>query len=84
MSLATEQRAPGLLPPVQAPVSHHVGVGEHHRIEQLVRGFEVLANKIGDVDHIPLDLFERFARALNGAERAALTRVHLLEEATDH
>lgn len=79
---AIQQRRAPSAPPRGRPVAGtpSLGAGHHQHVESLVRGFEVLTQRINDLDEVPLDLFERFARALNGAERAALARVQLLEQ----
>lgn len=79
MRTGIDQRAPGLLPPVAAPAGP-IGLGARAHAESLVRGFEVLAQRIAELDDIPLDLLERHARSLNAAERSALARVKLYEE----
>lgn len=58
--------------------------GHYAMVARMVADFELVAERIGDLDEIPLLLLERFARALNRAERRSLARVQTLEqEATD-
>lgn len=87
--MAIEQRAASAIsPPVWPPAvdpqpSAAVRQGHHAMVALMVRDFELLAERITDLDEIPYDLLARFARALNRAELAALARVRTLEEVTD-
>jgi hypothetical protein len=71
VSEAVEQR------PVPAAVRH----GHYGMVARMVRDFELAAERVTDLDEIPIDLLARFARALNLAERNALARVRTAEEA---
>jgi hypothetical protein len=84
MSAAIEQRAAGALPPLRPSVGtppSAVRHGHYAMVARMMRDFEVSAERITDLDEIPMDLLARFARALNQAERRVLARVQTLEEA---
>lgn len=85
MTGAIQQQAPGLVPPARVSADSHpsstVRHGHHAMVARMVRDCELVAERICDLDEIPLDLLERFARALNTAERRLLARVQTLEEA---
>ena len=83
----TEQGRGRLTPLAPAPsdppaVSSAVRHGHRAMVEELLRDFELAAERICDLDEIPMDLLARFARALNQAERRVMARVHTLEEET--
>jgi len=74
---------PGAMPAAGTRPTSAVRHGHYAMIARMVSDFELAAERLTDLDEIPLDLLERFAWALNRAERAALARVKHFEEATE-
>lgn len=77
-----QERAPSSPPggqPAPGP-STAARQGHYAMVARMVGDFERAAERITDLDEIPLPLLARFARALNLAELNTLARVHPLEE----
>ena len=60
-----------------AVIARHLSVAADHRerAESLVRGLEVMMAKFTELDVVPLDLLDRFERALVRAHAANLLRL---------
>lgn len=79
---AIQQRAAGVLPPLQssADSSRYARHGHYSMVAAMVSDAELALDRLASLEEIPLPLLARLARALNLAERDAMRRVKNLEE----